>query len=240
MTSPVPSNRRRAFTLVELLAVIAIIGIMIAVMMPSMIGMARGSKLSGTVSQLKTTMTLARQWAITKRERVYVLFPNEKATLYGGDNTSQVHRAWRSYAVYGERSGYLREWTQLPEGIVFVGTEGEFNSGNPEGPDDVDNPMIDSNAAKWPSLPFPSNSSPRVNLPAFIFKPDGRAVDVGSTPNGSEVEIYLSEGFVETDLPGAPSKPKYKGPDGKRPFFGCQVYTGTGRMRLRDYKDLGK
>jgi type IV fimbrial biogenesis protein FimT len=63
-----------AFTLVELLLVIAIIAIVIAIGVPSFTGMGRGYGMNSAVSTVCATLTQSRQWAITHRENVSFVY----------------------------------------------------------------------------------------------------------------------------------------------------------------------
>src|SRR5437867_3757142 len=65
----------RAFTLIELLTVIVIVGIILAVGIPAFTNLMKSSGLTTATRQVANTMTLARQYAITKRTKVYVVFP---------------------------------------------------------------------------------------------------------------------------------------------------------------------
>jgi len=60
----------RGFTLVELLLVIVLMAIIIAISAPAFIGMGRGAGMRGSVSGVRSTLSLLRQWAITHREEV--------------------------------------------------------------------------------------------------------------------------------------------------------------------------
>lgn len=66
--------RKRAFTLLELLAVMGIMMIMAAIAVSSYFGMTRGSAMRGAVSHLRSTLLLARQSAIMNGRKTYVIF----------------------------------------------------------------------------------------------------------------------------------------------------------------------
>lgn len=65
---------RSAFSLVELLIVVAIIGIIAGFGVPAVTGVLRGSSLTTATSQLTDTLSLARQHAISKNRIVEVRF----------------------------------------------------------------------------------------------------------------------------------------------------------------------
>ena len=66
------TTSRKAFSLVELLIVILIIGIIAGFAVPAVQGMLKGSQLSQASSQLVDTMALARQTALSKNKVVEV------------------------------------------------------------------------------------------------------------------------------------------------------------------------
>lgn len=230
MTSAHPSNRRPGFTLVELLAVIAIIGIMIAVMVPSFSGMGRAAKLTTSVSQLKTTFSLARQHAITKREITYVVFATDNASLYQGTNIAHISKAFRGYNVYGQRSKYLRDWIQLPEGVMFVPSESVYQNSEPR--DSKNLFVVDSTKNAVVSLPFPFNNSPSNSLVGVAFKPDGQMV----LGNGSgRFEVFISEGW--SDSTTTPITVTFK-PLTQRQLFSVELFGITGQFRINDYSEI--
>src|SRR2546430_2227288 len=72
----------RAFTLLELLIVISIIGILTAVALPHLKGLTRSNVMASANQQLLDDLALARQRAMNSRSAIYVVFmapidPNE-------------------------------------------------------------------------------------------------------------------------------------------------------------------
>lgn len=63
---------RRAYSLIELLTVLAVISILSAIMIPSVSGVLRGTQLSGAGQTAAEQLTLARQDAITRNRSVLV------------------------------------------------------------------------------------------------------------------------------------------------------------------------
>ena len=158
------------FTLIELLVVIAIMGILIAVTLPSFTGMGRGSKMNAALLQVRTTLSLARQWAITHREETCVVFP---------EWANDTNKAYRAFAVYGSgTAGYLSPWNYLPDGVVFP----------TPGSGDIYTLGILSNG-----LPGFSGA-----VRVLRFEPDGKAKWNAPFGGGSSfLNIYLTEGWVD-------------------------------------------
>lgn len=106
---------KQAFTLIELLVTVGIMAVVVTLTIPSFSGLGRGAKMDSALSGLKTTMSLARQWAITHRDTVYVVFPADGQT----DEEFQYKKC-SSYGVYSVNDEQvIKEWSYLPEGIVF-------------------------------------------------------------------------------------------------------------------------
>lgn len=112
---PENPQRMRGFTLIELLMVMGIIGLLMAIAIPFVGGIADGNKLDGATTQLKFAIEQARQHAITRRERVYIVFPiNDGA--FAAQGISNV--AYRAYAIC-TTNAFIREWAFLPQGLYF-------------------------------------------------------------------------------------------------------------------------
>jgi uncharacterized protein (TIGR02596 family) len=118
------NTSRKAFSLVELLIVILIIGIVAGFAVPAVTGMLRGSALSQASSQLVDTMSLARQTALSKNKiveiRIYRFADNE---VPGEDPTKPEtghFRALQSFEI--AESGVLlptSKVVRLPDNIIM-------------------------------------------------------------------------------------------------------------------------
>lgn len=166
-----------AFTLIEMLTVIAIVGIILAVGIPAFTNMMKSGGLNAASRQIASTLTLARQYAITKRTNVRVVFP------YSGTSGAGTNQAppYQSYAVLqsGVTPIYLTKWEHLPLGTVFMDAN-NASVGNPPSMESLGPPT---------SLPFPSTNSGLFATLAYIeFKPTGAASQAGT--------FTLTEGFV--------------------------------------------
>jgi prepilin-type N-terminal cleavage/methylation domain-containing protein len=182
---PAVSSRKtvvRGFTLVELLVVIGIMAILIAFALPSFVGIGRGSKMSSALLEVRSTLTLARQWAITHRESTYVVFPQ-----YLND----TNKANRAIAVYGAKTGnYVSQWIYLPDGVIIA----QAVSG------DVFDLGLDRTG-----LP---GFKPAALVKVLQFTPGGTAR--WNAPFGgssSVINLYLTEGWVNPVSGGTDSKP---------------------------------
>lgn len=74
------SERRRGITLLELLTVMCIMVVIMSMSIVAYQGMVRSVGINGATADLRTALTLARQYAITHRCRVYVIFKQDGNT----------------------------------------------------------------------------------------------------------------------------------------------------------------
>jgi uncharacterized protein (TIGR02596 family) len=118
------NHRRAAFSLIELLIVVAIIGVIAGFGVPALQGVLRGSALTTASGQLTDTINLARQHAITKNRIVEVRFyrfgdpevPGETAT----DPTTGQFRAFQYFEL--NDSGTIipvGKFQRLPDTIIM-------------------------------------------------------------------------------------------------------------------------
>ena len=152
-----------AFTLVELMAVMAIIGLMMLVALPAIQG-GRGSSLISAARQFSNDMTLARQYAVARNYRVRVVIATDK-TISDSQTTipDLISMQFSAYAVmYQGRIGsdssvqttgwlttrpanqpnlpfgrdrwyYAQTWTYLPKGIIFDPAQQDLTSSDGKG-----------------------------------------------------------------------------------------------------------
>lgn len=187
------------FTLIELLIVISIAVLLMLLTVPAFLDIGRGSKIQASVSQLNTTLNLARQWSITRRERVNVVFPDDFSNLYSGSDEVHKKKALRAYAVYVEGKGYVTEWRFLPAGVYFVDT---YNTANLNNKNIYKTEISGANnvyrSVTFTNIPFPTATSSRKPINAIVFEPNGQTKVVDIAP----YEIYISEA-VPLDASGS-------------------------------------
>jgi len=101
---------RRAFTLIELIVVLAIVGIVFGMSFPFFAKFAKGSRLKNASNSISTVLRTARSYAINKRKSCWVIINNQA--------TSSLYYAVKIYNV----DGTLKPWYKLPQSIEIDST----------------------------------------------------------------------------------------------------------------------
>jgi prepilin-type N-terminal cleavage/methylation domain-containing protein len=192
----------RAFTLIEMLVVVAIIGILAVSSVPAIRTLSQSNTVAAGHRQLTDDLALARHLAVSGRRVVYLVFVTpamsghfrtvanassftvqERQALLR-QMTNLLNRQFTGYALFtrrtvGDQPGrqrpeYLTAWRELPDGMLFP--TNKFVDLGRDWLKFASNPA-DTNFNRplpygW--FPFPSPSSPELRLPYIAFDPRGR------------------------------------------------------------------
>jgi len=191
------TRRTNGFTLIEMLTVIAIIGILLAATLPAVNSLMKSTGLSVATREVANTLSLARQLAITQRVYARVVFPYSKTG-------SQPDMWYRTYAVMTNNDNtatlvwkYVSKWEYLPVGVVFLNA---IPGGGLGALDDL------ASLKEEPLLPFPDTTFGDNGTLSYVeFNPTGAATPLtagGVTPS----VLVITEGFTSGGVPTPTSK----------------------------------
>jgi prepilin-type N-terminal cleavage/methylation domain-containing protein len=200
------------FSLIELLVVVAIIGLLSAVTLPSLKGLNKSNALKTTNRQLVDDLNLARTMAINNRSPVFLTFLTPALVADSGLlqdlPDSELERLvelipgqYSAYALYATRSAgdqpgqanarFLTDWKFLPDGIYF-----QTNKFNPQF-QSASNPV--QRSFLFSNIEF-FTTGQRLPLPVLGFDAQGQLI------SGRDEVVTFREGsvFVPRDANGNP------------------------------------
>jgi prepilin-type N-terminal cleavage/methylation domain-containing protein len=193
-------EQARAFTLLELMVVIAIIGFLAAMTLPHVGGYNRANTVSSATRQLLDDVARARNRALANRSLVYMVFvpsywnvfqsvqeAKDPTQIVTPQFTNLLGHQYMSYALLsartvGDQPGqhfqhYLTEWQTLPSGVYIW--PGQFD---PQLPGvNIYTTNTFNGSTNWDVVypfatnlfPFPSVNGPWMYLPYIGFTPQG-------------------------------------------------------------------
>lgn len=244
----VPSSPREGFTLVELLVVVAIMGLMAGAAAVSLRSL-RSPALNNAAAEVASAMKATRQIAISSGTRAYLCFPIQSNSL--------VDKPFQSYAIFQElRTGQSyqgftnsnaspvfiprTDWRFLPEGVVFCNlSAGGYESitlqkfqglqlGQPLGRQ-MSGTSVDNE--EWRVFESFTNFTVRINdantdlgqAPFLAFRADGRGF-YNNRGFGQGAAIRLVQGVVQNGMVAV---------NDTNQFYYVETDPFVGRIRLR-------
>jgi prepilin-type N-terminal cleavage/methylation domain-containing protein len=198
----------RGFSLVELLVVMAIIGVLAAIGLPALRGLGGSTDIAAANRQLIDDLAYARFKAINERTTVYMVFASHDILSPIWNNRQQTEVAKRanlqytSYALFAKRSlgdqpgpgtpRYLTEWRTLPDG-VFILTN-KFDKQAAALPDAARalRPIV-QRPFSYTDIPFPTVNEKWISMPVIAFDFQGRLVsfDAQGRPRQTAEDFVL-------------------------------------------------
>ncbi len=115
------TNRRRAFSLLEMLVVIGIIAIMMSLLVPAIGGFSSTAGRRGAVNIVMNTLEQARVAALESGQTVYVGFADDDAIFTSKEMNYAAFIVFRQATPEEAPKKFvvLKNWTKLPKNIAF-------------------------------------------------------------------------------------------------------------------------
>jgi uncharacterized protein (TIGR02596 family) len=163
-----PARRRGGFTLVELLVVVMVIGLIVALAVPTIEPMMKGSKLTTAADDLRFKLSAYRQRAVTENQPIEVRFLSYIDTsVPGGREAYRAYLAGRLRLKRGSASSQssfmfepIDNLGRLPDGVV-ISSLPEFSS------------VVHSDKVRRGTHELPVGDQMNCKFASFTFRPDG-------------------------------------------------------------------
>ncbi|AKJ63443.1 pilus assembly FimT family protein [Kiritimatiella glycovorans] len=201
---------RGGFTLIELMMVILVMGIIATIAIPAFQGsQSRAARVDAAARELQGAVSLARQWAITKRQHTYLLLPD--------DNCSDKDKSFTHYAIYActnettcddtaPEGEFIRGWKAYQEGVVVYPPPSTAEKNFALGTDNY------------------------ASVKCLVWRPNGRMKGLAVTT--PEIEVYPGRTDESGSVDGSPE-------DDARKYARATVVINrlTGISEVRNYEE---
>jgi len=124
----VPFRLADAFTLVEMLIVIAIIAVLTALTLPALQGLVGVGGLRGSVNSVLMALDQARAAAIESGTDAFVAFPEDSGDANAGKSALIIFREAKDGEGPAGAFVPLSRWIKLPQGILMDLSEVDFDA----------------------------------------------------------------------------------------------------------------
>ncbi|NLZ62881.1 MAG: prepilin-type N-terminal cleavage/methylation domain-containing protein [Lentisphaerae bacterium] len=185
------ASARRAFTLLEMVFVLGIIGILLAVTLPAFLKLTHSNAVDTAASMIASQLRLARAEAVARRQYIAVIMPGrefrpESDSEPPADVPIYRYQSFRAAIVTKDGEDYVfsewypgTQWTFLPLGAIIAEADGDNEISADDDwiiGNDNDNSTLVTIAGSESEEEAGGESGEDQTLRAVIFKPDGRCV----------------------------------------------------------------
>jgi prepilin-type N-terminal cleavage/methylation domain-containing protein len=206
ISSPHRSQAPHAFSLVELLVVMAIIGVMAALLLPAFNSIGKSQLLSAQGNNLVNLIDLASQNSAAKNAMTAMI-------AIPGSSTNSVGFGLFEYVPEGSGWKQISKWETLKDGIVAYYPNDAYK-------------FTDYPSVKPPLLDFPAINYRGAAVPAFqylIFLPSR------SLLQSTSAQVQVAEGFSSA---GSITFTRPASGGGPANFYKVTVLGTTGRAKI--------
>lgn len=247
-----------AFTLIELMVVMLIIGVLASITVPAMKGMGQANRSAAAHRQILDDIALARLRAINDRAPVYLVFaPINLVNAFSAVPRTDAERRqltnilesqFSAYALVSSRTvgdqpgrptpRYLTEWKTLPDGLLFAPYKFGVNGAN------LPDPY--ARTLSLQQLPFPNSQSRLFPLPCIGFNAQGQLMsqrdEIVALARGSAFPARTPAGTLALEPPDVQLSPPVNAniPPARQTntyqFVRINWLTGRARVELPDFQ----